>query len=167
MQVTKVGLHGIQMHIRIITIGTKMPSWVKAACNEYLKRIPNELNVDIIELPMKQRSKKINISMALLQEGEAMMKTIGANDKVIALDLRGRNWKTEELAKKIEGWKQSGDDFSLLIGGPDGISENCIERADILWSLSSLTFPHPLVRVLLIEQIYRASTINNGHPYHR
>ena len=96
-----------------------------------------------------------------------MLKVIRANDKVVALDLRGSSWKTEELARNIQGWKQSGDNYSLLIGGPDGISQNCIERADILWSLSPLTFPHPLVRVLLVEQIYRASTIHSRHPYHR
>ena len=144
-----------------------MPSWVQVACSEYLKRIPNELNVSIIEIPMKQRGKGTNINLAVIQEGEAMLKVIRANDKVVALDLRGKSWKTEELARNIQGWKQSGDDYSLLIGGPDGISQNCIERADILWSLSPLTFPHPFVRILLVEQIYRASAINSRHPYHR
>lgn len=144
-----------------------MPSWVQVACSEYLKRIPNELNVSIIEIPMKQRVKGTNVNLAVIQEGEAMLKVIRANDKVVALDLRGKSWKTEELARNIQGWKQSGDDYSLLIGGPDGISQNCIERADILWSLSPLTFPHPLVRILLVEQIYRASAINSRHPYHR
>ena len=144
-----------------------MPSWVQVACSEYLKRIPDELNVSIIEIPMKQRGKGTNINLAVIQEGEAMLKVIRANDKVVALDLRGKSWKTEELARNIQGWKQSGDDYSLLIGGPDGISQNCIERADILWSLSPLTFPHPFVRILLVEQIYRASAINSRHPYHR
>lgn len=144
-----------------------MPSWVQVACSEYLKRIPNELNVSIIEIPMKQRVKGTNVNLAVIQEGEAMLKVIRANDKVVALDLRGKSWKTEELARNIQRWKQYGDDYSLLIGGPDGISQNCIERADILWSLSPLTFPHPLVRILLVEQIYRASAINSRHPYHR
>lgn len=144
-----------------------MPSWVKVACNEYLKRIPNELNVNIIEIPMKQRSRKTDANLATIHEGEAMLRVIGANDRVVALDLRGENWKTEELARNIGEWRQSGDDYSLLIGGPDGISQNCIKRANILWSLSPLTFPHPLVRILLVEQIYRASTINSRHPYHR
>jgi 23S rRNA (pseudouridine1915-N3)-methyltransferase len=155
------------MRIKIITVGTKMPSWVQVACSEYLKRIPNELNVNIIEIPMRQRGKGTDENLAVIQEGEAMLKVIRANDKVVALDLRGSSWKTEELARNIQGWKQSGDNYSLLIGGPDGISQNCIERADILWSLSPLTFPHPLVRVLLVEQIYRASTIHSRHPYHR
>lgn len=144
-----------------------MPSWVQVACSEYLKRIPNELNVSITEIPMKQRAKGTNVNLAVIQEGEAMLKVIRANDKVVALDLRGKSWKTEELARNIQGWKQSGNDYSLLIGGPDGISQNCIERADILWSLSPLTFPHPFVRILLVEQIYRASAINSRHPYHR
>ncbi len=155
------------MRIKIIAVGTKMPSWVQVACSEYLKRIPNELNVNIIEIPMRQRGKGTDENLAVIQEGEAMLKVIRASDKVVALDLRGSSWKTEELARNIEGWKQSGDNYSLLIGGPDGISQNCIQRADILWSLSSLTFPHPLARVLLVEQIYRASTINSRHPYHR
>ena len=144
-----------------------MPSWVQVACSEYLKRIPNELNVSITEIPMKQRAKGTNVNLAVIQEGEAMLKVIRANDKVVALDLRGKSWKTEELARNIQGWKQSGNDYSLLIGGPDGISQNCIERAYILWSLSPLTFPHPFVRILLVEQIYRASAINSRHPYHR
>ena len=155
------------MRIKIIAIGAKMPVWVQIACNEYLKRIPNELNVSIIEIPMKQRVKGTNINLAVIQEGEAMLKVIRPNDKVVALDLRGKSWKTEELARNIQGWKRSGDNYSLLIGGPDGISQNCIERADILWSLSPLTFPHPFVRILLVEQIYRASAINSRHPYHR
>ena len=87
-----------------------MPSWVQVACSEYLKRIPNELNVSIIEIPMKQRVKGTNVNLAVIQEGEAMLKVIRANDKVVALDLRGKSWKTEELARNIQGWKQSGDD---------------------------------------------------------
>ena len=155
------------MYIKIITVGTKMPEWVQIGCSEYLKRIPKELNVHLIEIPMAQRTKTTEISRAIAKEGEAMLKAIETNDKVIALDLNGKYWKTEELAKNIQDWRQSGNNFSLLIGGPDGIAQSCMKRADKLWSLSPLTLPHTFVRILLTEQIYRASTINAGHPYHR
>ena len=86
---------------------------------------------------------------------------------VIALDVLGKPWSTEQLAKKLQQWQLSGDNFSLLIGGPDGLAAECLKRANSKWSLSALTLPHPLVRILLVEQIYRAGTINSGHPYHR
>ncbi|MCL4128444.1 UNVERIFIED_CONTAM: hypothetical protein GTU68_041739 [Idotea baltica] len=122
-----------------------MPDWVEAGCNEYLKRLPSELNLEIIELPL----------------------AIGEHDHVIALDVLGKPWSTEQLAEKLQHWQLSGDNFSLLVGGPDGLAPECLKRANSKWSLSALTLPHPLVRILLVEQIYRAGTINAGHPYHR
>lgn len=155
------------MRLRIIAVGTKMPDWVEAGCNEYLKRLPSELNLEIIELPLGQRGKGADIKRAITREGEAMLKAIGEHDHVIALDVLGKPWSTEQLAQKLQQWQLSGDNFSLLIGGPDGLAPECLQRANSKWSLSALTLPHPLVRILLVEQIYRASTINSGHPYHR
>lgn len=155
------------MRLRIIAIGTKMPNWVEAGCNEYLKRLPPELNLEIIELPLGQRGKGSDINRAIQREGEAMLKAIGEQDHVIALDVLGKPWSTEQLAGKLQQWQLSGDNFSLLVGGPDGLAPECLKRANSKWSLSALTLPHPLVRILLIEQIYRAGTINSGHPYHR
>lgn len=155
------------MRLRIIAIGTKMPNWVEAGCNEYLKRLPPELNLEIIELPLGQRGKGADINRAIQREGEAMLKAIGEQDHVIALDVLGKPWSTEQLAGKLQQWQLSGDNFSLLVGGPDGLAPECLKRANSKWSLSALTLPHPLVRILLVEQIYRAGTINSGHPYHR
>ncbi len=155
------------MRLRVIAVGTKMPDWVEAGCNEYLKRLPSELNFDIIELPLGQRGKGADINRAINREGEAMLKAIGEHDHVIALDVLGKPWGTEQLADKLQQWQLSGDNFSLLVGGPDGLAPECLKRANSRWSLSALTLPHPLVRILLVEQIYRAGTINSGHPYHR
>lgn len=155
------------MRLRIIAIGTKMPDWVEAGCNEYLKRLPSELNLEIIELPLGQRGKGADLKRAITREGEAMLKAIGEQDYVIALDVLGKPWSTKQLAIKLQQWQLSGDNFSLLIGGPDGLAPECLKRANSKWSLSALTLPHPLVRILLVEQIYRAGTINSGHPYHR
>jgi len=155
------------VRLRIIAIGTKMPNWVEAGCNEYLKRLPPELNLEIIELPLGQRGKGADINRAIQREGEAMLKAIGEQDHVIALDVLGKPWSTEQLAGKLQQWQLSGDNFSLLVGGPDGLAPECLKRANSKWSLSALTLPHPLVRILLVEQIYRAGTINSGHPYHR
>lgn len=155
------------MRLRIIAIGTKMPDWVEAGCNEYLKRLPSELNLEIVELPLGQRGKGADINRAISREGEAMLKAIGEQDHVIALDVLGKPWSTEKLAEQLQNWQLSGDNFSLLVGGPDGLAPACLKRANSKWSLSALTLPHPLVRILLVEQIYRAGTINSGHPYHR
>ncbi|MFT7299906.1 MAG: 23S rRNA (pseudouridine1915-N3)-methyltransferase [Porticoccus sp.] len=144
-----------------------MPDWVESGCNEYLKRLPSELNFDIIELPLGQRGKGADINRAITREGEAMLKAIGEHDHVIALDVLGKPWDTEQLADKLKQWQLSGDNFSLLVGGPDGLAPECLKRANSRWSLSALTLPHHLVRILLVEQIYRAGTINSGHPYHR
>ena len=155
------------MRLKIIAIGTKMPDWVEAGCNEYLKRLPSELNIEIVELPLGQRGKGADIKRAITREGKAMLKAIGVQDHVIALDVLGKSWSTEQLAGKLQEWQLSGDNFSLLIGGPDGLAPECLKRANSKWSLSALTLPHPLVRILLVEQLYRAGTINSGHPYHR
>ncbi len=143
-----------------------MPDWVYQGCSEYSKRLPREFNFEIVELPLGHRNKN-NAEQAVLAEGQAMNRAIGDADRVVALDLTGKPWSTEQLAKQLGEWQLSGDNFSLLIGGPDGLAKDCLARADLRWSLSPLTLPHPLVRVLLVEQLYRAWSINANHPYHR
>lgn len=155
------------MRLRILAIGTKMPDWVESGCNEYLKRLPPELRIEVVELPLGKRGKGADIQRAILREGEAMLKAIGERDQVIALEVQGKSWSTEDLAVNLQHWQGSGDNVSLLVGGPDGLAPACLARADSRWSLSALTLPHPLVRVLLAEQLYRAWSINAGHPYHR
>lgn len=155
------------MRLRILAIGTKMPDWVESGCNEYLKRLPPELRIEVVELPLGKRGKGADIQRAIVREGEAMLKAIGERDQVIALEVQGKSWSTGDLAVNLQHWQGSGDNVSLLVGGPDGLAPACLARADSRWSLSALTLPHPLVRVLLAEQLYRAWSINAGHPYHR
>jgi 23S rRNA (pseudouridine1915-N3)-methyltransferase len=155
------------MRISIIAVGTKMPDWVKQGVDEYHRRLPRELGVRWLEIPLARRDKGSDGPMLSAREGVELLKAIPDGDRVIALDVGGRRLSTEDLAGRLKAWQMSGDNYSLLIGGPDGLSEDCLARADQRWSLSDLTLPHPLVRVLLAEQLYRAWTITVNHPYHR
>lgn len=155
------------MRLTILALGTRMPGWVDQAIADYHKRFPPEIKLDLRELPLAPRGKDNNPTRALAREAESVLKALPERDRLIVLDVKGRSFSTEELAGKLEQWQMSGDNYSLLIGGPDGIDASLLQRADLSWSLSPLTLPHPLVRVVLVEQLYRAWTINTGHPYHR
>lgn len=155
------------MRLSIIAVGTKMPAWVEQGVEEYGRRMPRELKLEWREIPLARRGKDSRPQQLCAREGEQLLKAVPAGDRVIALDVRGKRISTEQLAQQLEGWQMSGDNYSLLIGGPDGLSSDCLERAEQRWSLSDLTLPHPLVRVLLAEQLYRAWTITVNHPYHR
>jgi 23S rRNA (pseudouridine1915-N3)-methyltransferase len=155
------------MRIRIIAVGTKMPDWVEQGYNEYAKRMPREVSVEMVELPLAIRSKNSDIAKAMEKEGEAMLASIGKGEQVIALDVKGKSWSTEQLAEQLAGWKMSGTNYCLLIGGPDGLAPAALALASVKWSLSALTLPHPLVRILVIEQLYRACSILQNHPYHK
>jgi 23S rRNA (pseudouridine1915-N3)-methyltransferase len=155
------------MRVSLICIGGKMPSWVDEGVAEYRKRLPPELQLDIRDLPLAKRGKNTDIRRAISQEGEAMLAAIPKGDRIIALDVKGKSLSTEGLATALRGWQMDGDNISLLIGGPDGLSAECLAAAQQKWSLSAMTLPHPLVRVLFAEQIYRAWTILANHPYHR
>ena len=155
------------MRLSIVAVGSKMPTWVEQGVHDYAVRMPRELKLQWREIPLAKRGKDNNAQMLCRREGEQILKAVPEGDKVIALDVKGVSWSTEELAQKLGDWQMSGDNYSLLIGGPDGLSPQCLERASQQWSLSKLTLPHPLVRVLLAEQLYRAWTITVKHPYHR
>jgi len=155
------------MRIRLIAVGTKMPSWVVQGIDEYHKRLPRELKIDLREIPLGKRGKGADIQRAINSEGQQMLAAIGQGDTVVALEVKGKPWSTETLASELQNWQLQGNNISLLVGGPDGLAEPCLARADRKWSLSPLTLPHPLVRILLVEQLYRAWTINSNHPYHR
>ncbi|MBB5188199.1 23S rRNA (pseudouridine1915-N3)-methyltransferase [Zhongshania antarctica] len=144
-----------------------MPAWVEEGVAEYRKRLPAEIQFDIKELPLPKRGKNTDIRRAIAQEGEAMTAAIPAGDRIIALDVLGKAVSTESLAEALASWQMEGDNISILVGGPDGLSPACLALARQKWSLSAMTLPHPLVRVLFAEQLYRAWTINNNHPYHR
>ena len=155
------------MRISIIAVGTKMPGWVNQGVEEYCRRLPREIKLEWREIPLAQRGKDSKPELLCEREGEHILKAIPARDQVVAMDVLGKRISTPKLAKQLSAWQMSGDDYSLLIGGPDGLSPQCLARAQMKWSLSDLTLPHPLVRVLLAEQLYRAWTITVNHPYHR
>ena len=155
------------MRISIVAVGTKMPAWVNQAVEDYSRRLPRELNLQWREIPLARRVRDSKPEQLREREGEQILKAIPASDKAIALDVKGKRLSTADLAQQLESWQMSGANYSLMIGGPDGLSQPCLDRADKRWSLSDLTLPHPLVRVLLCEQLYRAWTITVNHPYHR
>ena len=155
------------MRLSIISVGGKMPAWVEQGVDEYSRRMPREMKLQWRDIPLARRGKDSKPDLLREKEGQGILKAIPDGDKVIALDVKGKPWSTEQLAAQMQDWRMSGDDFSLLIGGPDGLSPACLDRADRRWSLSDLTLPHPLVRIILAEQLYRAWTITVNHPYHR
>jgi len=126
-----------------------------------------DLDFSLIEIPMAKRTKNSNSDQCRKKESDALLASIRSGDYVIALDVSGKSFSTEDLVGKIVDFRQRGENLSLLIGGPDGLGAECLTRASERWSLSALTFPHPLVRVVIIEQFYRAISIIKGHPYHR
>ncbi|MFC1772066.1 23S rRNA (pseudouridine(1915)-N(3))-methyltransferase RlmH [Pseudomonadota bacterium] len=155
------------MQINLLAVGTRMPVWIDEGYREYARRMPRECSLVLNQIPLAQRSKSQAIERAVNEEGKRMLAALSDRQQVIALDVKGRSWSTEQLAQQLDNWKQDGRDISLLVGGPDGLAAECLQRAEQVWSLSSLTLPHPLVRVLLAEQLYRAWSLNSGHPYHR
>ena len=155
------------MEIQLVAVGTKMPAWVTESYNEYAKRLPRECSLKLLEVTAGKRGKACSIKKAIEEEGKRILSVVPSGNRVIALDVEGKSWSTPKLSEQMKEWMQSGCNISLLVGGPDGLDETCIQRADQRWSLSALTLPHPLVRVVLAEQLYRAWTILVGHPYHR
>lgn len=155
------------MRIQIIAVGNKMPDWVTTGTNEFLRRFPSDMPVSFTEIPPGKRGKNADIKRILHKEGEAMIAAIGKGDKVITLEVTGRPWDTPTLAKQLDNWKMDGRDVSLLIGGPEGLDPACCALAEQRWSLSALTLPHPLVRILVAESLYRAWSVTQNHPYHR
>lgn len=155
------------MRIHLIAVGTRMPEWVTRGYGEYAKRMPRECSLQLVEIPPGDRRKSRTREQARQEEGQRMLAAIPRDCEVIALDVAGRACTTAALAGQLAGWLESGRDTVLLIGGPDGLAPACLERASRCWSLSELTFPHALVRVIVAEQLYRAWTLHQGHPYHR
>lgn len=155
------------MQIHLISVGNKMPKWINEGVNEYAKRMPGECALKLVEIQPGHRGKSADIKRAIREEGERIIAAIPKGALTIALDVKGKSWSTEQLSAKLGDWMQQGHDLALLVGGPDGLSEECLNRATLKWSLSALTFPHPLVRIILAEQLYRAWSLLNNHPYHR
>ena len=155
------------MRARLIAVGERMPAWVAEGFGEYRKRLAHDLPLELIELKPGLRGKGRDDSRAMADEGAAILAALPRDTHVVALDGRGKTWSSEELATQLAAWRMSGRDLAFLIGGPDGHAAEVLTRADQRWSLGPLTLPHMLVRLVLAEQLYRATTLLVGHPYHR
>ncbi|MHB8454276.1 MAG: 23S rRNA (pseudouridine(1915)-N(3))-methyltransferase RlmH [Acidiferrobacterales bacterium] len=155
------------MRIHLIVVGTRMPEWVSTAFTEYSSRLRSGCQLELREIPAGKRHKAANIAQIVGQEGERALAALPADARVIALERQGQVRTTDQVARAMEVWLREGRDIAFFIGGPEGLAPECLDRADELWSLSALTLPHPLVRVLLAEQLYRAWSILNHLPYHR
>jgi len=155
------------MKINLISVGTRMPGWVEEGMQEYARRLPADFSFHCIEVPLGKRGKNMDPRQAMEQEGEALLARLTSRDHVVALDVLGKSLSTEAMAARVGSIRDNGRNLSLLVGGPDGLSQACLNRADERWSLSALTLPHPLVRIVIAEQMYRVWSVLNGHPYHR
>ncbi len=155
------------MHIRLIAVGDRQPSWVDDAFGIYSTRFPREWKFRVDTIPTARRGKNDKSDSAVQAEGRQILAKIDPAEQVVLLDERGRQFTSIELSGKLGDWQVDGRDLCFVIGGPDGVSADCRDRAKITWSLSKLTLPHGLARVLFAEQLYRAWSLQAGHPYHR
>ncbi len=155
------------MKIRILAVGQKMPKWVEQTYNDYNKRLQKNQQIELVEISPIHRGKSISSNKAKTLEGKKILAALHPQEKIIVLDEYGKLVSTKQVAESIKKWQMNSIDIAIVIGGADGISQEVKSCAYTTWSLSLLTFPHPLVRVILIEQIYRAYSIIANHPYHR
>ena len=155
------------MLIRLITLSSKMPAWVEAGFYDYQKRLGSDVQLQLIEIPLERRLKGSNLSKIQEKEAKKMLGAIGLRDKVVTLDVLGKSKSTKGLMTDIQNWKENGEIISLLVGGPEGLHSSCLSRANESWSLSALTLPHQLVKVVVAEQVYRVWSILHRMPYHK
>jgi len=155
------------VHIRLLAIGDRQPSWVDEAFGIYSERLPREWKFRLDVIPTVRRNKNDKSRQAMEAEGDLILGKLGQSEQVVLLDERGKQLTSKALAGKLSDWQIDGRDLCFVIGGPDGVSDSCKRRADFTWSLSQLTLPHGLARVLFSEQLYRAHSLHTGHPYHR
>ena len=155
------------MRIKLLAIGTRMPKWVEQGYKEYAQRMPNLCQLELVEVAAKKRGKNADTARILRDEARALQSAIPKGTLVIALDRKGKHINTEELASNLQNWIDESQDVAILIGGPEGIDPNYLSQVQRKWSLSAMTFAHPVVRLMLAEQLYRAWSINANLPYHR
>ncbi|WP_178863556.1 23S rRNA (pseudouridine(1915)-N(3))-methyltransferase RlmH [Thiomicrorhabdus cannonii] len=155
------------MIIHFITVGQKMPKWVQEGYAEYAKRLPKACSLNLIELPMAQRGKTSSVEQNKAEEAKRILAAVPKGARLIVLDEHGQQVTTLQLAEKMQEWLGGGQDVALIVGGPDGLDQTILDQAQWKWGLSKLTLPHPMVRILVAEQIYRAWSVINNHPYHR
>ena len=155
------------MQITLYAVGNKMPSWISQGFEQYCRRFPRDMSFNLVEIPAGKRGKNADITRILDKEGEQMLAAIAKGSRIVTLEVEGKPWTTPQLASQLSRWQQDGRNVALLVGGPEGLAPSCIKASEQQWSLSPLTLPHPMVRIILAESLYRAWSINNNHPYHR
>ncbi|MCY4220878.1 MAG: 23S rRNA (pseudouridine(1915)-N(3))-methyltransferase RlmH [Thiotrichales bacterium] len=155
------------MRIHLIAVGHRRVGWEQDGYREYARRMPPALALTLHEIAPAKRTKGAPAGRSIDDEGRRLLAAVPDGARVVALGERGTPWTTLALARRIESWMHDGRALALLIGGADGLAPACIEAAEHRWSLSPLTLPHGLARIVVAEQLYRASTIHRGHPYHR
>jgi len=155
------------VHIRLLAVGDRQPSWVDEAFGIYTERFPREWKFRLDTIPTIRRNKNDKSRQAMDAEGDIILAKLAATEQVVLLDERGKQLTSKSLASKLSDWQSDGRDLCFVIGGPDGVTDEVRQRADMMWSLSQLTLPHGMARALVSEQLYRAWSLQTGHPYHR
>lgn len=155
------------MHIRLLAVGDRQPAWVDDAFNSYTVRFPREWRFRLDSISTAKRHKNDAASRAVESEGQQLLASLSTDEQLVLLDEKGSSLTSKGLATRLSGWQADGRDLCFLIGGPDGVSSSVRKRSNFTWSLSDLTLPHGLARVLFAEQMYRAWSLQTGHPYHR
>lgn len=155
------------LRLSLIAASNRQPEWVDDGADDYAKRLRGRCTLEIKTVPLARRTATTPVERTIHDEGERMLAAVPQGAHVVALLETGKPWSTKELAAKLEGWMQRGAPVCFLIGGPDGLSPRCVARANERWSLSNLTLPHGLARVVAAEALYRAASVLENHPYHR
>ena len=155
------------MKVRLLTVSQRQPAWVTDACAEYEKRLPRAWQFQLLEIKPEARTSGATTQRVQAAEAQRIRNAVPKGALLVALDERGESWSTEQFAEEIEGWQQLGRDLVLVIGGADGLDAEFRQQADHRLSLSRMVMPHGLVRVVIVEQLYRAATVIEGHPYHK
>ena len=155
------------MKFHIIAIEAKRPLWAKTAFEDYQQRFDRSIQIKWSGLRPDRNTKSLDRKKRISREGKKLLKSVNKDTTIIALNKEGASWTTLKLKEKFNQWLISSKDVSFLIGGPEGLSEDCLNTSNEIWSLSSLTFPHSIVPIILIEQLYRVWSIEKNHPYHK
>lgn len=155
------------MRLKLVAVGARVPGWVDAGFADYARRLPRDCRLELVAVAAADRRQGRGVDHWREEEAERLLTAAGRDARLIALDVSGRSLSTEDLSRRLEAWRMEGRDIAMLIGGPDGLAPRCLDDAEMRWSLSALTLPHALVRVVVAEQVYRAWTLMTGHPYHR
>ncbi len=155
------------MQLTVAAVGQRMPAWIQTGWQEYARRFPRGMSLVLKEIPLAKRSRNADVESLKSVEGEALLAAVPSGHRLVALDETGKQWSTLELARQLENWMREEHGVCFIVGGPDGLADTCRKQARDTWSLSRLTLPHPLVRTVLAEQLYRAWTVTQNHPYHR